>query len=347
MKAMQLTGIRQMEMFDVPDPEIKNEHDVLIKMKSIGVCGSDIHYYVSGKIGSQVVQYPFTVGHEGAGEVVEVGKAVTHVKPGDRIAVEPAMPCGKCDQCNVGRHHTCRKLRFLGCPKQAEGCLSEYIVMPETNCFKLSDNVSMVEAALSEPLAIGVYAVQRSIPMSDVKIGVLGAGPIGFSVFMPALSMGAQKAYVTDKIDPRLVLAQKAGACWIGNPDNSDIVKDILEIEPQGLDVVFDCCGDQEALDQAIEILKPGGKLMIIGIPEFDRFSFPVDKLRHKEICIQNVRRQCNCVQTALDMIKKKAFDVNIMATHHFEFSDTKEAFDLVADYKDGVLKAMIEFKVD
>jgi L-iditol 2-dehydrogenase len=345
MKAMQLTGIRKMEMVDVPDPEIRNDYDVLIKMLSIGVCGSDIHYYVSGKIGSQVVQYPFTVGHEGAGRVIEVGKGVTHVKPGDRVAVEPAMPCGECDQCKVGRHHTCRKLRFLGCPKQAEGCLSEYIVMPETSCFKISDTVGMVEAALSEPLAIGVYGVKRSIPMTGAKIGVLGAGPIGFSVFMPALSMGAQKAYVTDKIDARLELAQKAGASWTGNPDTSDIVSGILGAEPQGLDVVFDCCGDQEALDQAIEILKPGGKLMIIGIPEFDRFSFPVDKLRHKEICIQNVRRQCDCVQSALDMIENKDFDVNIMATHHYGFDQTKEAFDLVADYQDGVLKAMIDFE--
>lgn len=344
MKAMQLTGIRQMEMRELPDPILVNDSDVLIKILSVGVCGSDIHYYVSGKIGDQVVQYPFTVGHEGAGRVVEVGSAVTHVRPGDRIAVEPAMPCWQCDQCQAGRHHTCRNLRFLGCPKQAEGCLSEYLVMPETSCFKISENISMVEAALSEPLAIGVYGVKRSIPMQSAKIGVLGAGPIGFSVFMPAMSMGAEKAYVTDKIDARLELAKTAGATWTGNPNKSDIVRDILEIEPRGLDIVFDCCGDQEALDQAIEILKPGGKLMIIGIPQFDRFSFPVDKLRHKEVCIQNVRRQCDCLQAALDMINNKHFDVNVMATHYFGFEQTKEAFDLVSDYADGVLKAMIEF---
>ena len=180
--------------------------------------------------------------------------------------------------------------------------------------------------------------------MRSAKIGVLGAGPIGFSVFTSALSMGAKKAYVTDKINARLELAITAGATWTGNPNESNIVKGILEIEPTGLDVLFDCCGDQEALDQAVEILKPGGKLMIIGIPVFDRFSFSVDKLRHKEICIQNIRRQCDCVQTALDMIEKKDINVNVMATHHFGFDETKEAFDLVADYKEGVLKAMIEF---
>lgn len=222
--------------------------------------------------------------------------------------------------------------------------MSEYIVMPEISCFKLDDKVTMQEAALSEPLAIGVYAVKQSIPMKDAKIGVLGSGPIGFSVFLPALAQGAKKIYITDKIDSRLELAKNSGVHWTGNPDKSDIVKNILEVESGGLDVVFECCGDQEALTQAIDILKPGGKLMIIGIPQVDDIYFPVDKMRHKEICIQNVRRQCECVQPSLDMIANKDFDVNCMVTHHFKFEQSKEAFDLVADYGDGVLKAMIDF---
>ena len=137
MKAMVLTGIRQMEMREVPDPVLSDPRDVKIKLLVLGICGSDIHYYVSGRIGSQVVSYPFTVGHESAGVVVETGKAVTRVKEGDIIAVEPAMWCGNCDQCLAGRHHTCRRLKFLGCPGQAEGALSEYIVMPENSCFPL------------------------------------------------------------------------------------------------------------------------------------------------------------------------------------------------------------------
>src|SRR5512137_1373554 len=114
-----------------------NRNDVKIRMLVLGICGSDIHYYTTGKIGSQVVQYPFTVGHECAGIVVETGSKVTRVQKGDIIAIEPAMWCGSCDQCLAGRHHTCRKLRFLGCPGQAEGSLSEFIVMPETSCFQL------------------------------------------------------------------------------------------------------------------------------------------------------------------------------------------------------------------
>ncbi len=344
MKAMMLTGIRQMEMKQVPDPMIVNDTDVLIKMKTLGVCGSDVHYYTTGKIGSQVVQYPFPVGHEGAGEVVKVGDAVKSVKPGDRVAIEPAMPCGVCDQCLAGRPHTCRKLKFLGCPGQADGCLSEYIVMPEQSCIPISNKLSYDQAAISEPLSIGVYAVQESIPMKGATIGILGFGPIGMSVLLPALAEGAGKVYVTDKIGDRLELAKKSGAHWTGNPDKTDVVAEVAAAEPLLLDVVFECCGQQEAVDQAIDMLKPGGKLMIIGIPEFDRWSFSVDKMRHKEITVRNVRRQNNCVEKSLEMMENGKVDVSLMPTHRYKFDDTKAAFDLVTEYKDGVMKAMIDF---
>lgn len=345
MKAMRLTGIRKMEMMDVPTPAIEKPGDVLIRMKTVGVCGSDVHYYEKGRIGGQVVSYPFTVGHEGAGVVEAVAPGVGRVKPGDRIAIEPAMSCGQCDQCLAGRRHTCRKLRFLGCPKQAEGCLSEFIVMPEDCCFKIADGASLDDTAISEPLAIGLYAVTLSIPMPGARIGILGAGPIGLSVLLPARARGAERIYVTDRIDARLALAMRAGAAWAGNPDREDPVARVQKLEPGGLDAVFECCGMQEAMDQAVEMLKPGGKLMLIGIPPTsERVSFKIDKLRHKEICIQNVRRQNRCVQPALDMIARRDFDVGVMVTHRFAFDETRKAFELVAGYADGVVKAMIDF---
>jgi L-iditol 2-dehydrogenase len=344
MKAMSLTGIREMEMLEIDKPQIVADNDVLIRMTDVGVCGSDVHYYARGKIGSQVVEYPFTVGHEGAGIVEAVGSAVSRVKPGDAIAIEPASCCHHCDQCLVGREHTCRNLTFLGCPGQAEGCLSEYIVMKEHSCFPLGDKVTLEEGALSEPLAIGVYAVKQSIPMRGAKIGILGCGPIGLSVLLPALAQGAEKIYVSDKLDYRLELARKAGACWTGNPLKEDVAKAVSEEEPGLLDAVFECCGQPEAVDNALAMLKPGGKLMLIGIPETDYLPFNMDNMRRKEICVQNVRRQNHCVQAALDMIARKDFDVNIMTTHRFSFAETKKAFDLVDKYEDGVVKAIIKF---
>lgn len=345
MMAVVLTGIRAMQVRDIPNPKLSNDTDVLLKVGSVGVCGSDVHYYTTGRIGSQVVKYPFRVGHEFAATVLAVGRRVKRLKPGVKVAVEPAMSCGTCDQCRAHRRHTCRTLRFLGCPGQAEGCLSEYIVMPAECCYPVRRDTSLEQAAIAEPLSIGVYAVNQSVPMKKAKIAVLGAGPIGLSVLLAAGTRNAGRMYVTDKIDARLESARRAGADWTGNSDRQDVVAEIIKQEPLLLDAVFECCGQQAALDQAVNLLKPGGKLMLIGIPEVDRVSFAMDTLRRREICIQNVRRQNECMRAALDLIEKRKVDVDFMITHRFPLDQTQQAFDLVASYKDGVVKAMINLE--
>jgi L-iditol 2-dehydrogenase len=345
MRAMVLTGIRAMEMREVPDPRIEAANDVLIRILRVGVCGSDVHYYTTGRIGAQVVRYPFAVGHECAGVVEAIGPEVSHVKVGDRVAIEPAMPCFECDQCRAGRAHTCRKLRFLGCPGQADGSLSEFIVMPEHCCFHLKDETTLEEGVVSEPLAIGVYACQLAGDLKGTRIGILGSGPIGFSVLLPARAQGAGKVYMTDKIDARLAMVKAAGADWTGNVDQIDAVAAIAAEEPLLLDYVFECCGQQEAVDQAVQMLRPGGKLVMIGIPEVDRISFQIDLMRRKEICFQNVRRQNECTGKTIDLIEDRTLPAASMVTHHFPFEQTKEAFDLVAGYQDGVMKAMITFE--
>lgn len=344
MKSIKLTGIREMQMMEVPEPVIAGPHDVLIRIMTVGVCGSDIHYYTKGNIGSQKVVYPFTVGHESAGMVVETGRDVTRVKKGDIIAVEPAMWCGLCDQCLSGRHHTCRKLKFLGCPGQAEGTLSEYIVMPESSCFPMPGNLTADHGSISEPLAIGVYSVKKAGEIKGLKTAILGFGPIGMSVMLAAKAAGAGEIYVTDKIDERLGIASSEKSTWNGNPSKENIVEILKEKVPEGLDVVFECCGQQEAVDQAVEILKPGGKLVIVGIPEFDRWSLNVDLTRRHELSVQFIRRQVGCVDPSLEMMSSGKIDVSRMVTHRFPFARTKEAFDLVASYGDGVMKAMIDF---
>jgi L-iditol 2-dehydrogenase len=344
MKAMMLTGIRQMEMQHIPEPVLLNSGDVKIRMSVLGICGSDIHYYTQGQIGSQKVKYPFSVGHEGAGVVVEVGSSVKRVKPGDKIAIEPAMPCRECDQCLAGRFHTCRKLRFLGCPGQAEGCLMEYIVMPEESCFPLSGSLRMDHGSISEPLAIGVYSEKKSGGTKGLNIGILGFGPIGMSVMLAAKAQSVNRLYVSDLIDERLAIAAKEGAILTGNPKKENIVSKIILNEPLGLDIVFECCGKQEALDQAVDLLKPGGKLIVIGIPEFDQWSLNVETTRRREISLQFIRRQVDCVEKALEMMNDRSIVVDNMVTHRFPFERTKEAFDLVSDYRDGVMKVMIDF---
>lgn len=255
------------------------------------------------------------------------------------------MPCHECDQCCAGRHHTCRKLKFLGCPGQADGALSEYIVMPEESCFPLSGTLKPDHGSISEPLAIGVYSVKKTGGVKGLKIGILGFGPIGMSVMLAAKAQGVDSIYVTDKINERLAIALKEGATYTGNPLKENIADQIKKKEPPGLDVVFECCGQQEALDQAVDVMKPGGKIMVVGIPEFNTWSINVENSRRREIMIQFIRRQVDCVESTLEMMNSGDIDVKNMVTHRFPFDRTKEAFDLVADYRDGVMKAMIDFR--
>jgi L-iditol 2-dehydrogenase len=345
MKAVALTGIRQMELVDVPEPRMENDTDVLLKIEMVGVCGSDVHYYETGHIGSQVVEYPFVLGHECSATVEAVGSSVSRVKIGDHVVVDPAVWCGECDQCRVGRENTCRNGLFLGSPDQG-GCLCEYLVMPEECCLPTGGAISAEQAVLCEPLAIGAYSVKRAQLPEKAHIAILGTGPIGLSVLLAAKATKADRIYVTDKIDARLKAARGAGATWTGNPDEGDIVAEIAGVapapEPCGLDVVFECCGQQEALDQAFDLLTPGGLLVIIGTARLDRISFDVDKFRRHELTLRYIRRQNHCTQLAVDLIKNGQVDVDFMVTHHFPLEETKKAFDLVSGYHDGVIKAMI-----
>jgi L-iditol 2-dehydrogenase len=342
MKAAVLTALRQMEFRDVEQPKIQQDTDVLLKVERVGVCGSDVHYFETGRIGRQIIEYPFIIGHECSATVKAIGSSVTGVKVGDHVMVEPAAPCHQCDQCAQGRENTCYNVRFLGTPGQGGGCLCEYLVMPEECCFPTDGKITLEQAALCEPLSIGFYAVKRACLPEDADVAVLGAGPIGISCLLNVNAKNARACYVTDKIDERAEGARKGGATWAGNPNKHDIVKEILQRQPVGIDVVFECAGQQETIDQAVEILEPGGKLVIIGSPRTERISLDISRIRRKEITIINNRRQNKCARAAIDLVASGKVNVDFMITHHFPLEETQKAFDLVAGYHDGVIKAMI-----
>ena len=393
MRTVQLTGLRTLELRDVPAPAKPAAGEVLLRVDVVGVCGSDMHYYRTGRIGSQVVQYPFTIGHECACTVLEVGPAdakhtdVKHadavLSPGDRVAVDPLIACGQCDQCLAGREHTCRNQRFLGCPGQVPGALSELLVMPARCCIKVPSGMTQVQATLTEPFAIGLYAYRLS-RLADItsqvditalanntahagktlhtenlahagnahgtlSVGVgapaliLGAGPIGLSVLSAIKAQDPRRpVYMTDIRPYRLEVARAMGADWTGDPRKIDLITELREQVPLGFAAAFECAGEQETVDQAMLLLAPGGQLMLVGIPEADRIYVTPDIMRRKEIAIQNVRRQNNCTADAVAMVASRQVNLDPMVTHQFALSDTKAAFDTVADYTDGVVKAMI-----
>jgi L-iditol 2-dehydrogenase len=344
MKAVVLTGIRQLEINDVPAPAIQHPEEVLLRISAVGVCGSDLHYYETGRIGSQVVQFPFILGHECTAEVVACGSGARRVRPGDFVAVDPAMVCHRCDQCLAGRENTCRQLRFLGCPGQSPGCLSEFLVMPEDCLYPVPAGIPEDLAVLAEPMSIGLYAAAQVQVGPETQVGILGCGPIGLSVWLACRQRGVRQGWMTDKINHRLEVARRLGAAGTANPLDEDVVGWLSQHVPGGLDVVFECAGQPEAIDQAVDWLKPGGCLALVGIPRQDRISLAIDLLRRKEITIVNIRRQRGCMAPALGLLSAEPGLVKPLLTHEFRPDQTAAAFDLVADYRDGVIKAVVFF---
>ncbi len=343
MKQVVLTGIKQMELVDAKTPELQNQNDVKIKLAAIGVCGSDIHYYSVGKIGTQVVEYPFPVGHECSGTIEEVGANVTNVKVGDLVVIDPAVYCGVCDQCLAGRPHTCRNGKFLGCPGQLDGCLGEYIVMPDFTCFPVTGKLNPVQAALIEPLSIGVYAVNiAEIKSTSTSVAIFGAGPIGLSILFKLLAGEIKNIGVVEPLEYRLEKAKEIGAAYFINPEKESVEEVVKQKEEYLLDVVFEASGEQDAVDNALKILKPGGKLVLVGIPPSAEYTFNMDLMRRKELSVVNVRRQNHCVQEAIDLVVKGKIEIEKMVTHNFSLEETAAAFDMVEGYKDGAIKAMI-----
>jgi L-iditol 2-dehydrogenase len=342
MKAVYLTGLRQMELRDAPAPHLAGPHDVLLRVDTLGVCGSDIHYYKHGGAGSTTVTFPLIVGHELAATVLEVGAEVKALHPGSRVAVDPLVSCGECDQCRAGRKHTCRNQKFLGYPGQLPGALVEYLVMPEACCSLVPDSLDDDETAVVEPLSIGVYAAQIAHLAPGARVGIVGSGPIGLCTLLAIRAETPATIYSTDLVDERLAVARACGAAWTGNPQREDVVATIRRLEPLGLDAVFECAGEQEALDQCVQLLKPGGTLLVIGIPEVDRVSFSSSVLRRNELRILNVRRQNGCVERAIELIASRRVNVRPLVTHHFSLEQTARAFELVTERNDGVVKAIV-----
>jgi len=342
MKTAILTAPGRIEIRESAVPEIRNEDDVLLRTALVGICGSDVHYFSEPRVGDLHLRYPIRLGHECAAVVEAVGPGVERVKPGDRISVEPAVSCGRCDQCLAGRPHTCRSLRFLGSPGQLDGSLAEFLVMPERNCHALPEGMDLAGGVLAEPLSVGLWAVELAGEIKSRTAAVLGAGPIGLSVCLGLQVEGVRGVFVTEKVVARIEAARTTRADWTGNPLETDIVAEIMSREPLGLDLVFECCGQQEAIDQAVRLLKPGGTIVIVGIPLEERISFDISRLRRKELRVQNVRRQNHCLDRALGLMASGAIDAGFMATHTFPFGRVQEAFETVFDHRDGVIKAMI-----
>jgi L-iditol 2-dehydrogenase len=322
-------------------PEITEDDQVLVKIRAVGICGSDIHYYKHGRIGSYIVEKPMILGHESAGEVVSVGKNVKTLKVGDRVALEPGVPCGKCEYCKKGRYNLCSDVKFMATPP-IDGALVEYVVHPAEYVYNLPDNLSFAEGALIEPLAVGMHATRIAEVQSGDRVAILGSGPIGLVTMQAARAKGAAEAIAVDINDFRLNLAKKLGATHLINAKEEDVCQRIKELtNDEGVDIVFETAGTAITTQQTVEVVKKGGTVVLIGLGAQDVIPINTMKLIWNEIKVQCVQRYANVYDKAISLVSNGRIDLKSMITGEFSLDKTEEAL-VVADKDDKAVKSVI-----
>ena len=342
MRAAVLQGIGDLRIEHLADP-VPAEGELLVRVHSVGVCGSDVHYYAHGRIGDVVATASHILGHETAGEVVEVADGVTGFQVGDKVAVEPGIPCGHCPTCRQGTYNLCPDVRFLGHPP-TPGAYRELIAYPALWCHRLPQSLSFDDGAMIEPLAIGVFAIDEAPVQSGDTVAVFGCGPVGLLIMQAARAAGAGKVLVSEPIKERRQFAMKLGADAAFDPDSGSVVADILEATGgKGVDLSVEAAGAPDTYAQAIDVTRPAGTALFAGIPEEDEVSISIHTARRRAITIVNLRRFRRTYPRAIDLVTRGKIDVRSMATHRFALDDIDRAFQLVQNYDDGVIRAMIE----
>ncbi|CAH0718110.1 unnamed protein product, partial [Brenthis ino] len=313
-------------------PEI-SENEVLIKIECVGICGSDVKLYYTGKCGLEVLSKPIVVGHEGAGVVVEVGSKVTNVAVGDRVAVEPTQPCRSCELCKQGRYNLCTKPCYCS-TTDAMGNLCNYYKHVADFCHKIPDNVTMEEAAAVQPLAIAIHACGRAnIRLGSILV-ILGAGPIGVLCAMTAKAMGASKILMTDVVESRLHMAKQQGADYtlLVTPDSKleDIVDKITKILGTSPNVTIDACGSESAQSVAMMVTRSGGTVLVVGIGE-PLSRVPITNALLREVDIRGAYRLLNSYPLALAAVSSGSINLKSFITHHFPLQKSKDAVEFAA----------------
>ena len=342
MKVAIMTGIGQMDYTQrsIPTPK---DNEVLVKLEYVGICGSDLHFYESGAIGACVVKPPFVLGHEPGGVVVEVGKDVTHLKVGDKVALEPGKTCGHCEFCKTGRYNLCPNVIFFATPP-VDGVFQEYVAHEADLCFKLPENVSTMEGALIEPLAVGFHAAN----LGDAHIGqtavVFGAGCIGLVSMMALKAKGVSRVYVVDIMPKRLEKALELGADGVINGAEQDAVEAVLELTGgAGCDLVVETAGTQITTRQAIHMTKKGATIVLVGYSKTGEMTLPMSLALDKELTFKTVFRYRHVYPMAIDAVAAGKIDLKGIVTDIFELDDIQNAMDRSVADKANIVKAVIK----
>jgi len=303
----------RIEKRPVPSP---SHGEVLVRILSVGVCGSDVHYYEQGRIGDFVVRSPLVLGHESSGQVVEVGQGVSQARVGERVAIEPGEACGRCEQCRTGRYNLCPYIKFHGTPP-VDGTLSEFVTVKSDLAYRVPDEISDNAAALLEPLSVGIWANRKAGTQIGTSLLIAGAGPVGLVTTKVALAMGATRIAVTDVNRHRLSAALASGATEIAVPGSDDIAGDF--------DAFIDCSGSAAAINGGVRSVRPAGAVVLVGMGA-DELRLPLEVIQQRELVLTGTFRYANTWPTAIALVASGRVTLDDLVTGEFGLADAEQA---------------------
>jgi len=345
LKTIRLFGAKNLQLVEEPKPK-PDSNEVLLKIKAVGICGSDLHRYRGAVFEKEDPSYPITLGHEFSAEIAELGTNVSHLKVGDRVAVEAGINCGVCEQCIRGYPNLCPNIKFCGVPP-FDGALREYLAWPADLVYPLPKELSYDDGVLVEVLGICLHALDLSKTKAGWSAAVLGCGPIGLTtIHLLSRTAGITQIIATDILPYRLEYAKKMGANITINAEKENVAEVVSQLtKARGVDVVFEAAGVADTCRQSVDISAPGGKIMFIGIPPDDVTPFATSPARRKGLTFRFIRRSCLAYSRGISLMQEGILDLSTLVTHHFPLEETAKAYDLVSHYSDGVVKAVINIQ--
>jgi L-iditol 2-dehydrogenase len=342
MKAAVLHGVKDLRVESVQRPEPLTGQ-CLVRIQANGLCGSDIHFYEDGKLGPFVVDDPYIPGHEAVGTIVQADPESRSLSVGDRVVIEPGIPCRKCDYCHRGLYNLCPNVVFLSAPP-INGTFAEYACVDSDFLYRVPPELTNEEAALVEPVSVGIHACNRAVLRPGSSVVIIGAGPIGLITSMVARAYGAAHITVVDIRDSRLQKASELGADAVVNPTaGGDAAAAIMELtDGRGADYVFEASGSTAGCSLAPNVAARGGSVTLIGWPELSEFPFAVEQIIEKELNIFGVNRYRNTFRPALDLMAARRIDVRPLVSHRFSFDNVVEAFEFASENRSVTTKVVV-----
>jgi L-iditol 2-dehydrogenase len=343
MRSIQLLAPRVLEEREMPQPPDPGPGEVTVRMRAVGICGSDMHWYMDGGVGRIPGVFPAVLGHEPCAEVAEIGPGVQHFRTGDRVVIEPSITCGHCELCLSGRHNLCGSCVFLG-GQQEPGMFREYANVPAGNLTLVPENLTDLQAALAEPLAVMMHMLE----LIDIRVGDLvaisGAGPIGMLAAATARACGARRIWICDPLAHRRSLALSMGAD-AALENGARIVEAINDqTRGRGVDVAIECAGTADGIATCINAARRGGTVMLIGIFTTVDPQFDIHIAMFKELKLQTLFRSNHKAEAAIRLLESGRIPASLI-THRLPFSETPRGFKLLEDYSDGVGKVIVELR--